>query len=93
MRTELPKKWCIYPPTDKPSQKLIHDYFNKGTKSKSYMETNSYFHFPNFGNGRGFKLYAHTSSDVRERYEVITFEEFQTLVLKGEQPEPIYEIY
>jgi len=87
---KLPKKWFIENPRNKNSPK-IYDYFNKGCGSKSYSD-GTHFHYPNWGDGNGFKKGYHTSTP-KERYTEITFEQFEKWVLNPKPEEPQYEIY
>ncbi len=72
----IPKLWCIKSNNEE-EQKIIGEYANK-IYSTSYYEQDaieSYYHFPKIGN-------ICTSSSKYNGYEELSFEDFQTLILK-----------
>lgn len=71
---KLPEKWAI-----KQNHKEINDWFNKNKQTLSNYHSigEQIFHYPMLPHGR-----VHLYSKIQPGYTEITFEEFETHVLK-----------
>lgn len=78
MRTKLPKEWCVNP-KNRNQDKILKDWRGGGYAGTTKNSAVC-----------SDKYWIHYPSD---RYEEITFEEFQILVLKEPNLEQHYEIY
>ena len=94
MRTELPKKWCVKA-EDQVQAEIIYPFHNKVGRENGIncmWEPANKGHYSWYAIYDGLK-YLHSSQYIDSGFELISFEEFQHLVLGKNSKEQVYEIY